>query len=141
MILHIKTGVPKTTVPLCHKKKREIYLLYNNNNHFPNSICLSKRNSGNTRRMREICSKLTIKTPKQCHWSRSVVWLLTLNIIFILLWCFHCWFWTYESRLGSVPESKLIVCWTYGALFGRKSSKTMKIDSISWELILSSTLE
>ena len=62
MILHIKTGVPKTTVPLCHKKKRETYLLYNNNNYFPNSTYLSKRNSGNTRRMREICSKLTIKT-------------------------------------------------------------------------------
>lgn len=71
MILHIKTGVPKTTVPLCQKKKRETYLLYNNNNYFPNSTYLSKRNSGNTRRMREICSKLTVKTAERRHWRCS----------------------------------------------------------------------
>ena len=41
---------------------------------------LFKVNNRNFRRMREICSKLTIKTPERRHWRRSSVFIVTLNI-------------------------------------------------------------
>ena len=40
---------------------------------FPASIYLPKGNNGNTRS--EICSKLTIKTPEQCQWCQSGVFI------------------------------------------------------------------
>ena len=33
----------------------------------PVNIYLLKANNGNTRKRCEICSKITIKTPEQCH--------------------------------------------------------------------------
>ena len=50
----------------------------------PASIYLFKANSENIRKMREIFSKLTIKTPKPCH---------------TLFWVFHCWLWISKYRL------------------------------------------
>ena len=38
-----------------------------------NGIYLLKVNNKNTRARCQICSKLTIKTPEQCHWYRSYV--------------------------------------------------------------------
>ena len=73
---------------------------------FPDSICLSKVNDGNTRTTCEISSKLTTKTPEQCHWSRFDVFISTFNRFQTLFWCFHCWLWTSKYRLGSsfAPE-------------------------------------
>ena len=47
---------------------------------FSANIYLFKVNNRNTRNRREICSKLTIKTPEQCQGRRSGVLLLILNI-------------------------------------------------------------
>ena len=51
---------------------------------FPLGICLFKVADTKTRSMREICSKLTIKTPERDHWR----------------WCFHCWIWVSKCQLG-----------------------------------------
>ena len=51
---------------------------------------LFKVNNGNKRKMCEICSKLTIKTPKRLNLRRSLPILITLNIIHSLF-CFHYW--------------------------------------------------
>ena len=39
--------------------------------HYPNGSYLFKFNKGKTRAMREICSKLKIKTPELCQWRSS----------------------------------------------------------------------
>ena len=41
----------------------------------PASIYLFKVNNGNTRKMCEICSKLTITTQERPYWCRSVVFI------------------------------------------------------------------
>ena len=51
------------------------YYCYNN----PTKIYLIKVNNRNTNKRCEICSKLTIKTPKRRHWCRSV-FIVALNI-------------------------------------------------------------
>ena len=48
---------------------------------FPTGICLSTVNSGNTRAMREICSKLTIKIPERRQWRRSGVFFVKFEQI------------------------------------------------------------
>ena len=48
----------------------------------PAGIYLFKVNNGNTRRMCEICSKLTIKTPERLwHWRRSVAFIVNFERI------------------------------------------------------------
>ena len=42
----------------------------------PAGIYLFKANNKNTRTMRKICSKLTLKTLKQRHWRRSGVFIV-----------------------------------------------------------------
>ena len=57
----------------------------------PAGIYLFKVNNRNTRTRREICSKLTIKTPEQCHWLCSGVFIVNfehishLVLVFLLL--------------------------------------------------------
>ena len=49
-------------------------------------IYLFKFNNRNTRKMCEICSKLTIKTPEQCHWH--------ISHLFLQFWlCWLGYFW------------------------------------------------
>ena len=48
---------------------------------FPVGIYLVKVNIGNTRRMCEICSELTIKTPEQLQWRRSGVFIVNFEQI------------------------------------------------------------
>ena len=81
--------------------------LWNNNYYFVNSwnfsmhsfsrIYLFKVSNGNTRRMYEICSKLTIEALERRHWHHSGV----LNRFHTLFWCFYCWLWTSKCRLGA----------------------------------------
>ena len=58
---------------------------------FPAGICLLKVNIRNTRTRCEICSKLTIKTPKRRQWRRSGVFIVNfehvshLVLVFLLL--------------------------------------------------------
>ena len=68
-------------------------------NSYPISICrykpagnyMFKVNSRNTRTRSEITSKLTIKTPEQLQWCRSVVFIINfehilhLDLVFLLL--------------------------------------------------------
>ena len=46
---------------------------------FPAGIYLLKVNNRNTRTRREICSKLTIKTPERRHWRRSGVFIVNFE--------------------------------------------------------------
>ena len=54
-------------------------------------IFMFKVNDRNTRSRREICSKLTIKTPERRHWRRSGVFIVNfehiadLVLVFLLL--------------------------------------------------------
>ena len=60
--------------------------------HSPAGICLFKFNSGNTRTMCKICSKLTIKTLERCHGRHSGLLLLTSKGFHSLFFYFHCEF-------------------------------------------------
>ena len=59
--------------------------------HYPAGIYLLKVNNRNSRTRCEICSKLTIKTPKQRQWCRSGVFVVNfehishLVLVFLLL--------------------------------------------------------
>ena len=44
----------------------------------------------NTRKRHEICSKLTIKTPKQRQWRRSGVFIANFEHILHFFQCFYC---------------------------------------------------
>ena len=63
---------------------------------------LLKFNNGNIKKLYEICSKLTIKTPERrqdaLSWFRSGVFILTLNRFHTMFWCFNCWLWTSKSQ-------------------------------------------
>ena len=48
---------------------------------YPAGIYLLKVNNRNTRARCEICSKLTIKTPEQCQWRRSGVFIVNFKHI------------------------------------------------------------
>ena len=48
---------------------------------YPANIYLFKIINRNTRKRREICSKLTIKTPKQRQWRRSGVFIANFEHI------------------------------------------------------------
>ena len=69
---------------------RNIYLL----KYFSTSISIC--NNGNTRTLREICSKSTVKIPER----RQSVFIVNLNGFQTLIWCFHGWFWTSKYRPG-----------------------------------------
>ena len=60
---------------------------------YPADIYLFKVNNRYTKTVREICSKLIIKTPVR-HLLHSF---LTLNKFYILFWCLYCWFWASNS--------------------------------------------
>ena len=47
----------------------------------PASICLFQVNNGDFRTMYGICSRLTQKTPEQCHRCRSGVFIITFEQI------------------------------------------------------------
>ena len=69
-------------------------------------IRLFKVNNGKIRTMCEICSKLTIKTPKRQHDVILVYLLLTFKIFHTLFWCFHCWLWTIKCWLSNFNALK-----------------------------------
>ena len=48
---------------------------------YPAAIYLFKVNNRNIRTMREICSNLTIETPKRRHWHHSVVFIVNFEQI------------------------------------------------------------
>ena len=52
-----------------------------NERDYPANIYLFKIINRNTRKRREICSKLTIKTPKQRQWRRSGVFIANFEHI------------------------------------------------------------
>ena len=62
-------------------------------------IYLLKVNKRNTRTRCEICSELTVVTPKRCQCRRLVSLSLTLNIFHTLFYCLHCWLWAGKRQL------------------------------------------
>ena len=62
-------------------------------------IYLFKLNDGNTIAMCEICSKLTINTPKRHQWHCPGVFIVNLNRFHTLLWCFYYWLWSGKCQL------------------------------------------
>ena len=66
-------------------------LLLSHGGNSPAGICLFKVNNRNTRTSCEICSKLTINTPKRRQWRRSGVFIVNfehishLVLVFLLL--------------------------------------------------------
>ena len=60
------------------------------------NFCLFEVNNRNTRTRREICSKLTIKTPRRRHW------LYTIFRSLMLFWFIYCYLWTYLTPCSSV---------------------------------------
>ena len=57
-------------------------------------------NRNTTTRCEIYSSKLTIKTPKQCHWLRSGVFIV--NLFHTLFLCFYCKLWAGKCRLGCI---------------------------------------
>ena len=58
---------------------------------FPANMNLLKVNKRNTRKMCELCSKLTIKTPEQLQWRRFGVFLVNFEHISHLFLVFLFW--------------------------------------------------
>ena len=54
----------------------------------------------NNRERSEICSKLTMKTPKWRHWNHSDVFSVNFEHISHFLCSFYCWIWTGKCLLG-----------------------------------------
>ena len=65
-------------------------------------IYLFKVKNKNTEIKREACSKLTIKTSKQRHWRRSVVFVVNFEHILHLVLGFLLL--TYNCRLGRIKR-------------------------------------
>ena len=71
----------------------------------PANKYLFRVNSRNTRKRCEISSKLTIKTPKRCHWRHSGVFIVNINVCHTFSYCFYCWHWTRNCLLGQSPTN------------------------------------
>ena len=67
---------------------------------FPAGNYMFKVNNRNTRPRCEICSKLTIKTPKRYHLGRSGVFIVNFEQISHLVLVFHFWLWAGKCHLG-----------------------------------------
>ena len=65
-------------------------------------IYLLKFNSGNTRAMCEVCSRVTLKKTRT---TSSL--LLTFNRFHTWFWSFNRWLWTNKCRLGMADSVKL----------------------------------
>ena len=65
-------------------------------------------NNKNTRAKGKICSKLTTKTPKQCHWHHSCFFFYFAQISPIAL-VFHCWLWTSNFQLSTQSVYRSII--------------------------------
>ena len=79
---------------------------------FQASIYLFKVNNRNTRKMQEICSNFTMRTPERRRWCRSGVVLVNFeqnSHITLLFHCFHCWIWTSKYPLGLKRHSVISV--------------------------------
>ena len=66
----------------------------------PAGIYLLKVNNGNTRTRREICLKLTIKSPDWRQWRLSGVFIVKFEQI--CSGVFNCWIWKNIYQLGTV---------------------------------------
>ena len=74
----------------------------------PTNIYLFKFNNKITRKRCEICSELTIKTPKRRQWRRSGVFIVNLNI-------FHAFF--SVSIINVEQENINWDCWTHSTSY------------------------
>ena len=84
-----------------------IYLLT-----FLASMYLFKVSNTNTRKMCEICSELTIKTPEWRQWRRSSVFIVNFEQISHVVMVFPLLYWTSKCRLGSDAILEKHICFT-----------------------------
>ena len=80
---------------ICQLEKKHfhsyVFKIFKQCQGFPANIYLLKFNNKNTRKRCEICSKLTIKTPKQCYWRRPGFFIVNFKhmlhpfVVFLLL--------------------------------------------------------
>ena len=73
---------------------------------YPATIYLFKVNSRNTRKRCKICLKLTIKTTERRHKRRSSVFIVNLEQISHIFWCFYCWIGTSKVFWKILDEKK-----------------------------------
>ena len=75
------------------------------------NIYLFRVNNSNTRKRREICSKLAIMSLQR----RSTVFIVNFEYIYTFLHLFlvflYCWLWTIKCLLG--PILSIYKCWNY----------------------------
>ena len=67
---------------------------------------LFKVNNRNSIKRCEICSKLTIKTPKRRHWRRFGVFILNVEHHSHPFQCFYCSLWTSKCYVGNKKYSQ-----------------------------------
>ena len=92
----------------------------------PISIYLLKVNNRNTRTRCEICSKLTIKTPKRRHWHRSGVFIVNSEHISPLVTAFLLLTLNMYSLAGLIRS--------FDILFGyNHSSSQLPVESHSFQ--------
>ena len=83
LISHL--AVPKTNFEQVYRgQTRTLYVL----SAYPAGTYLLRVNDRNSRTRCETCSKLTIKTPEQCHWRRSSVFFVNFEHISYLVLVF-----------------------------------------------------
>ena len=74
---------------VCKIKQIRNFAIYIPRRNSPAGIYLVKVNKRNTRTRCEICSKVTIKTPEQCHWRRFGVFII--NFEHVIAGCEDQW--------------------------------------------------
>ena len=83
----------------------------------PAKIYQLKVDNGNTKKMHEICSKLTVKTPERRHWRCSIVFVVNFENIAHPFLVFLCWLWKIKfllwileriavKKLGGIADKK-----------------------------------
>ena len=107
---------------------------------FPANIYLFKVSNRNIRKRCEICSKLTIKAPKQCHSSCSDVFIVIFEHISHNSFLFILLAWTSKFELGfetfNRPKLLLFNLITHGRLMVSVSHLLQHQLSHSHQLVL-----
>ena len=96
---------------------------YTNRGFHPAELYLFKVNNRNSK-WKEICSKWTIKTPKQRQWYRSGIFIVNFEQILYFLWTDKLW---WAGTKKQLPFQKHLL------RFGLKSNYSFKAREKFWE--------
>ena len=81
---------------------------------------------GNTRKMCEICSKLTIKTPKWRQWPRSGVFIVNFEQIFLIWTFFLIWYYHFHDHTDDLIKRPSAYHFRHAA--GSRTAATPKME-------------